>query len=220
MTGFRINIGLEDTYPGVARHFSGYHPAQSGAIFQKCPCCCRQMFPALNLDFTDSPLSSLNLWPQRFLNILFCPSCGLYMKPYWICYKGEEIEIIGGDRSSDEILLEIEAPFCMREISLRELNPEEEPFSASMIRSYRNRTREEGVYHQIGGYPIRGQSTVLSCIKCAGNMRFAGILDYDDLNIPLYESGHRPVALIIGDGDCINFYTCSSCQVIGLKWIY
>ena len=75
-------------------------------------------------------------------------------------------------------------------------------------------------HEQIGGKPIKGKDVELACVECGENMRFAGILDYDDLNVPLYEDEHRPVALIIGDSDCINFYTCLSCQVIGLKWIY
>lgn len=217
--GFRINIAADDAVPRRVRHFSGYHPDQAGAVLKDCPCCTRQMFPALNLDFSDSSLASLNLWSLPFLNVLFCPSCGFYMKPYWLRYVDKEIEVLGGDRSSDEILQNVEAPDRIRSISLRQLTHDDDPSSEIVIRGYRSRSREEGVYHQIGGKPFRGRDEELDCPECGMAMQFAGVLDSDDLNVPLYEDEHSPVALIVGDGDCMNFYTCQRCHVIGLLWI-
>lgn len=53
-------------------------------------------------------------------------------------------------------------------------------------------------------------------------MRFAGIVDYDDLNAPLYEKydngDQEPVALVIGDMDSLHYFTCPEGAVVGLKW--
>ncbi|MBI1176393.1 hypothetical protein GC207_03025 [bacterium] len=206
--------------PGKARHFSGYNANQPGSLLEHCPCCKNQMFPAVNLDFSDPKLAQLGIWPQRYLNLLFCPFCGFYMKPYWIKYRQDGVELIGGDCSSREVLQQIETPYSMRGISLRELNADESPSIDDVRIEYRKRIREEGVYHQVGGEAIRGQNTNFLCPECNQPMRFSGILDYDDLNIPLYENGHRPVALIVGDGDCMNWHTCFKCLVIGLQWIH
>jgi len=142
------------------------------------------------------------------------------MKPYWLRYVDKEIEVIGGDRSSYEVLQNVENVDRIRAISLRPLTEDDDPSSDIVMTGYRSRSREEGVYHQIGGKPFRGHDQKLDCPDCGLAMQFAGILDSDDLNVPLYEDQHRPVALIIGDGDCINFYTCQRCRVVGLRWIY
>jgi hypothetical protein len=220
MRGFRVIIAPENTTAGKQGHFSGYHEKQTGALYKECPCCKYQMFPALNLDFADSSLLPLGVWPQRYLNVLFCPFCGFYMKPYWIKYSAHGVDIVGGDCSSQKVIQKIEMPYSISTISFRELNDDERPSNPSVRRSYISRTREEGVYHQVRGEPIKGQNEQLTCPDCGTGMAFAGILDYDDLNVPLYESSHKPVALIIGDGDCINWYTCIRCLVVGLKWVH
>lgn len=220
MQSYRITIEADDAEPRNVQHFSGYNSSQPGSLLKQCPCCKNQMFPAINLDFSDPKLVRLGIWPQRYLNLLFCPFCGFYMKPYWIKYHQNDVQIIGGDLSSDEIFQSIETPYCMRKITLREIGPSESPSISNVLAEYRNRTREDGVYHQVGGEPISGQKAKLLCPDCGDPMPFAGILDYDDLNMPLYESGHRPVALIIGDSDCINWHTCSKCLVVGLQWIH
>ncbi|MCB1053851.1 MAG: hypothetical protein KDC71_24825 [Acidobacteria bacterium] len=216
--GYRISISAIDAHPGV-RHFSGSNSYQNGSVFISCPCCNYEMFPAINLDFSDPKLTTLDLWDPVYMNVLFCPFCGLYMSPYWICYGNDTIEIVGGDRSSVEIFQNIETPYLMREITLHEMGPEEDPRVCSKKNDYYMRSLGDGVYHQIGGFPIKGNANQLSCCKCLKNMAFAGILDYDDLNVPLYENDHIPVSLIIGDGDCLNFYTCKTCKVIGLSWV-
>lgn len=81
------------------------------------------------------------------------------------------------------------------------------------------RKRHDGVYHQLGGVPFRGGYDELPCCKCKCPMNFAGCVDYDDLNVPLYEGEQRePIALIIGDRDCLNIFTCKDCACIGVKW--
>jgi hypothetical protein len=50
-------------------------------------------------------------------------------------------------------------------------------------------------------------------------MQFGGIIDYDDRNVPLFETGRRPVALIIGDMDRLYWYVCGPCRVIGFDWV-
>jgi hypothetical protein len=50
-------------------------------------------------------------------------------------------------------------------------------------------------------------------------MQFAGIVDYDDMHVPLY-SNNEPLALVIGDVDCLHLFTCQKCSMLGVKWQY
>jgi hypothetical protein len=221
MYGYRVEIEPADAKPGLLRHFAGYDVRQPGATFYKCPNCGNQMFPAINIDCSDQDIRSLEVWDAQYLNVLFCPFCAFYMKPYWIKYRQVKVvEIIGGDTSSNRILQNIETPYVTRAIGLRKLKTEDDPRSDAVHKAYRMRTKPPGVYHQVGGFPINRNDEPLKCPICSLDMRFAGILDYDDLNVPLHEDNHRPVSLIIGDQNSINYYTCRNCLVVGLKWIF
>jgi hypothetical protein len=49
-------------------------------------------------------------------------------------------------------------------------------------------------------------------------MSFFGIVDYDDLNVPLSENGGTPVALIIGDRDYMTLLSCPECAIMRVDW--
>ena len=215
--GFRIVFAEDDYLEMDCARYTGIGNV-TDAIECMCPNCGKDMFPAINLKFPDPMLSSIVEWKAPFLRILFCPSCALYMAPYWIKHVGEKVEIIGGYRDGGEILQNIETPYLCREISLKPLDAGDYPVDEEKLEKLLARSRDPGVYHQIGGLPIKGHHDRLNCCNCEKEMKFLGILDYDDLNVPLYENDHIPVALIIGDYDSLNIFSCEMCSVIGMRW--
>lgn len=176
------------------------------------------MFPAINLSFKDPALKKLNLWVHNELHILICPFCSHYMEPYWIIHDDDSVTIKGGNKDDGEILQNIVTPYEARKIKLMPLTESDYPIDSERERGLVSRQVGEGVYHQIGGLPIKGSDISIHCCECNDEMKFMGILDYDDLNIPLYENNMEPVSLIIGDYDCLNFYSCNKCGVVGLSW--
>jgi hypothetical protein len=128
------------------------------------------------------------------------------MEDYWIHFdeSGAVFDIFGGERDGGGVLQDIDYPYYARKINLYE--HEVGSGNASPPR------------HQLGGFPFRDAGYLMHCPKCKGEMDFMGVLDYDDNNVPLYENDGHPVALIIGDNDCINIYSCAGCSVLGFHW--
>lgn len=218
--GFRVLIANSDFIGDQSEGYTGIGNVED-AVECDCPNCTNTMYPAfnLNLNFPEVDLHSVIEWKESSLHILFCPFCALYMAPYWLRHKKDNIEIVGGYRDGGEIIQEIETPYACRQISLLPLADEDYPDDDSSLQNLLERRREPGVYHQLGGTPIKGQNEHLNCCDCGCEMKFIGVLDYDDLNVPLYEQGHSPVALIIGDYDALNLYSCIKCAVVGVKWV-
>lgn len=214
--GYRIHIAEDDTGDLDCPHYSGVGDI-SDAVELPCPNCSTRLFPAISLSFSDPRLGEIIPWREAHLHVLFCPACAFYMRPYWIRHRAG-LEVVGGYRDGGEILQRIELPYKAREIALLPLRADDYASDADKEARLLERRHPPGVYHQIGGEPIRGQTDNVECCDCGKQMSFAGILDYDDLNIPLYEEGHSPVSLIIGDSDSMNIYSCVDCSVLGLKW--
>lgn len=215
--GFRVEISEVDFLGADCKHYTGVGNVTS-AVRCECPNCGNIMFPAMNFGFPDENLESIIAWSYPVLHILFCPFCAFYMEPYWIRHTKAGVAVMGGCRDGGEVLQDIETPYLCREISLKPLVAEDYPIDPERIECLLSRKREPGVYHQIGGMPIKGCNENLKCCDCSREMKFAGILDYDDLNVPLYENNHSPVSLIIGDYDSLNIYLCEECSVVGLSW--
>lgn len=206
MNGFRLEIQGEDwNCDELPMHYCG------GKSYCDCPSCNRAMFTAFNLELVNSELSNLNQWSWERLIVTFCPSCAFYMKPYWI--KQTSVSVVGGNlERPSTVINNVTDSYPVRKIQIREI-------AGNFDRKeYLTRSVEPGVYHQIGGRPFKSDTVSIGCCECGGKMEFLGILDYDDLNVPLYEDGHNPVALIIGDYDCMNLYSCIGCAVVGLVW--
>lgn len=216
--GFRLEIDKQDYFGSSCRHYSGMGNITSAANC-RCPNCGNLLYPAIHLSFPDEKLSKVLDWNHPSLTILFCPFCALYMEPYWLRHKSSGVEVVGGYRDGGEILQNIETPYLCREIHIKPLEADDYPVDDAKRENLLSRHRPPGVYHQIGGMPIKGVNKHLNCCDCGGDMSFMGILDYDDLNVPLYEDNHSPVALIIGDYDSLNIYVCKECSVLGLKWV-
>jgi hypothetical protein len=51
------------------------------------------------------------------------------------------------------------------------------------------------------------------CQRCGGRVEFFGVIDYDDLNVPLYVE-EAPRSLSIGDMRSLNVYLCRQCPTI------
>jgi len=205
--GFRILISGETLVrqgAGIFAHSCGGEVIVPEGKQPACPNCGQLLFPVLKLDCLDPSVSALNLWRLPLLQVVVCPACALYMEPYWIDFRSGALEIKGGERDDGAPLQEIEVPYEERLVRLLPLGHDD--------------GQALGVHHQLGGRPFKRSEQEMLCCECHQRMIFAGVVDNDDLNVPLYEPIRRPVSLIIGDGDCLNWYTCSTCQVIGVCW--
>ena len=211
--GFRLIFAEDDFLASHSKRYTGMGNIAS-SIKCNCPNCRNLMFPAFNFSFPDCDLHSIIKWKSPSLHVLFCPFCALYMAPYWIRHVEGGVEIVGGYMDGGEILQNIETPYACREISLVRLGEADYPLNEYAVKDLLERRREPSVYHQIGGMPIKGKDNKMACCDCAKVMGFIGVLDYDDLNVPLYEEDHSPVALIIGDYSSLNIYCCDQCSVL------
>jgi hypothetical protein len=183
-----------------------------------CPNCEKELFPVFKLSMSDKRIRDLKLWNEEFLQVLVCPSCALCMEPYWILFRDGKIAIRGGERDGGGILQDINTPYESRLIKLEPLVAEDYPLTEKSHKAFIRRMRPPGIYHQIGGLPNRGGYADMTCCECGKSMSFAGIVDYDDSNVPLTENDHEPVALIIGDMNWLHYFTCAACAVIGVRW--
>lgn len=215
--GFRILISDSNFGGTECLHYSGVGQIRNAKKIP-CPNCSNFLFPAINLSFSDSRLQYILKWKMPEFHVLFCGYCALYMEPYWLKHELNSVLVTGGFRDGGEILQNINQPYNCREVKLCPLANEDYPKNIANTKSLLKREREPGVYHQIGGVPLRDVNYIMTCCSCAKKMAFCGVLDYDDLNVPLYEDSENPVALIIGDYDSMNLYACTDCSVIGLKW--
>jgi hypothetical protein len=220
---YRINIlDLDDSnrLKSQTIHWSGCY--LEGAIKEViCPNCLKPVFPVFKLNLQDDRIKSLGLWDDDFLQILVCASCPFYLQPpYWVCFSSDAIEIVGGLRDKNAISAYIEHPFESRAITLETIQGLDYDLTPEAQEMFLQRSFPQGVYHQIGGLPLFGYSEPLECFSCKKPMMFAGMVDYDDLNVPLYETGHVPVALIIGDSDRLYFFTCRQCSIVGFQYVY
>jgi len=215
--GFRIRI-LDSNFSGdECLHYSGVGQIYSAKSIP-CPNCSNFLFPAINLSFSDYRLEEILKWKMAELHVLYCAYCAFYMEPYWLKHESNLVLITGGFRDGGEMLQNINQPYNCREIDLTPLVEEDYPDNVEFKNLLLKRKRAPGVYHQIGGVPLKDINYIMACCSCSKQMPFCGVLDYDDLNVPLYEDNENPVALIIGDYDSMNMYACTDCSVIGLKW--
>jgi hypothetical protein len=182
-----------------------------------CPNCHNPLFPIFQFDLTDEKIASLFHWQDRFLSILVCPFCFLYMEPYWVDLHDSTVNVVGGLRDGGKICNRIAIPYESRRIKLRKLEFDDYPLSDTTLELLDERQRAPGIYHQIGGLPPFQGFAELSCFKCKHAMEYGGVVDYDDENIPLFETDQTPVALIFGDMLYMNFFICPACSVVGYK---
>lgn len=201
---FRIHILPDDFHGTSAAAYSGSGSVAS-APDVACPNCNLAMFPALNFESTEL-VNCQDYFGSDFASFLFCPSCAHHLSPYWIRLR--KMEVVGGFTDDGEVLVNVCRPYKARLVELREIN---------VGPTYLDRNAGTGIYHQIGGVPIIGKNQMMHCCDCNGPMEFAGLLDSDNLNVPLYENSESPLSLMIADDGCLNVYCCASCAVLGMQ---
>jgi hypothetical protein len=200
MNGYRIRIGPDDYGGESAEHFCGCGSV-CDAVRVACPNCGRWLFPIFSLSFGDDRLAHLGIWSRPRATVVVCPACSLYMEPYFI-HHSPRLHVSGGERDGGEVLQDIDYPYACRLLTLHAL-PDTDP----------------GVpRHQVGGPQPSATPARADCPGCSRPMSFFGIVDYDDLNVPLSENGGTPVALIIGDRDYLTLQSCLECAIMRVDW--
>jgi hypothetical protein len=217
--GYRILILHDDGAEAMTPHSSG-GSLEGYVDAVPCPRCGASLFPVFKLDLSDERLSCLDLLDVSILQVLLCPSCTLYLEPYWTYFGKASVEVLGGDRNAARVLKEVRLPYPSRAIHLFELTEEDYPYTEGRIGEFINRRRPPRVYHQIGGLPFLGKYRNLDCIRCKHEMRFAGVVDNDDSNVYLHEADGKEVTLVIGDSDRLYFYVCKECTGVGIRWVH
>jgi hypothetical protein len=207
--GFRITI--EDSYPSPS---STHRSGGTSRFNTLCPNCAGTMLPVFSLATSDPRVRELGLWSGDVIEVLVCPRCPFYFKPYWVHYTENQAVVLGGNCDGEPPFEDFE-PYEVRAISLRALEPWEPGGSA-----YVERPRPRQVCHQLGGRPFSQSPRALhlTCPLCRSRMQFSGVVDYDDHNVPLRSTTGIATALIIGDADCLHWFTCNSCHVVGFDW--
>jgi hypothetical protein len=212
--GYRIEAGATPKHPNDHLHSTG-GTLTGGFIDPTCSNCQSPLFPAFKLDMSDDRLAQLGIWNEPFLQILTCPNCCLYLKPYWLDFSTKLVLLHGG--YSDSAFLSADLPYPERSLRLRKLTESEYPLSYDVFDNLDLRARK----HQVGGFPVHlwfDENHILNCYKCDKKMVFAGIVDDDRGEFDLRENGQE-VCLSIADADSLYFYTCANCKVIGLHWM-
>lgn len=174
-----------------------------------CPNCNADMFPSIS--YSQSVAAGWNslFYSAGFLTLYVCVECALHLSNYSVRYERSRRIVNGGYRNAPAYR-KIDTPFQSRAVKLVCI---EKDFWTDGVRieEYAERLLLNGIYHQIGGQPLRKPRQPLEqCSHCSELVQFFGVIDYDDQNVPLYEDG-RPLALDIGDLNCLNVYLCNFC---------
>ncbi|WP_116808200.1 hypothetical protein [Steroidobacter cummioxidans] len=172
------------------------------------------MFPVLNF---ASPIPGITwrseLGVDGVLSLDVCPSCSHSLNNYYVTIEAAGRKAAGGFMDEGGPVWELDLPFGSRRVDLQ-------PISVSFWddldaqEEYLSRRLLEGVYHQVGGRAVKTcRDPIDECQRCGGRVDFFAVIDYDDLNVPLYEEA-QPRSLIIGDMRSLNVYLCRQCPTI------
>lgn len=179
----------------------------------KCPNCKENMFPIFSVNKKASCAPKFDyFYVKDFFILDVCPSCSHGLKNYYVRYE-QDVRIAGGgfiDGKGPSNY--IDQPFESRTVKINPIDVDLWS-DASFINNILDRKFFDGVCHQLGGLKLKQERNPLTaCLCCKSEqISYIGTIDYDDLNIPLYEKG-KPCALIIGDMQSINVYACNECR--------
>lgn len=179
-----------------------------------CPNCGTEMFHVFSIHRSVGGLPNADIYDEKgFLVLDVCPACSHSLRNYFIKVEGPQRIAGGGYIDGKGASNFIDKPYRNRAVTLIPI-PENSWDSDDFIDDYRNRKLLNGVLHQLGGKKIKSERNPLSsCICCGGSLDYLATIDYDDLNVPLYEKSN-PCALVIGDMQSLNVFVCSDCNAL------
>jgi hypothetical protein len=180
----------------------------------RCPNCAEDMFPAFTIrrDIPDMPDADI-YDDNGYATLDVCASCSHSLTNYYTQLKnGTRTAYLGYlDHCGPSML--IDQGIASRAVALIKVEQEqwEDP---DFVEDYLDRRLLEGVLHQLGGKKMKNERKPLTqCLCCGGHLRYFGTVDYDDLNMPIYEGG-EPRALVIGDMQSLNVFLCDACSAL------
>lgn len=211
MIGYWALITQETAAPDAGAYSGVLRPEQALCT---CPSCNLPMFPTLNF---ARPIPGITwrseLCVDGVLSLDVCPNCAHSLNNYYVTIEAGGRKAEGGYRYEGGPAMEIDLPFRCRQV---DLTPIQATFwdDPDAQEEYLGRQLLEGVYHQVGGRAVKAcRDPIDQCQRCGGSVEFFAVIDYDDLNVPLYEGG-APRALVIGDLRSLNVYLCQQCPTL------
>lgn len=193
--------------------FSGELKLRSPVLCQ-CPNCEQPMFPVFTIKRAIAGLPQDEIYDEHgFITIDVCPSCSHSLQNYYVKNDGALrvayfgfIDKLGPSNYIDQ-------PFESRSVKLTPV-PLHFWGDDDFLTKYFDRKLLAGVLHQLGGKKMKKERVPLEkCLCCGDKLTFFATVDYDDLNIPIYEN-QEARALIIGDMQSLNVFSCESCNAL------
>lgn len=180
----------------------------------KCPNCQLMMFPVFVIHRNLLP----DLHPESyddagFVTLDVCPSCSHSLNNYYVKRENKERVAYLGFQNNEGPSQYVDQTFENRHVKLNAID-ELMWTDTEFISKYERRNLSEGILHQLGGKKMKEERTPLAeCLSCKSSIDFIATIDYDDLHVPIYEAG-VPIALVIGDLNSLNVFTCKKCSAL------
>ncbi|QJD99467.1 hypothetical protein HH212_05065 [Massilia forsythiae] len=177
----------------------------------KCPNCGEKMFPVFSIHKSINGMPDLNFYDELgYVTMDVCPFCSHSLKNYFVRIDNGNRVAAGGYIDGNGPSNFIDTPFESRAVTLVAV-AESVWNEKEFLEKYAKREILGGVRHQLKGKKIKNEVQPLkNCMCCGGKLEYFATIDYDDLNIPLYEK-KEPRALIIGDMKSLNVMACMEC---------
>jgi hypothetical protein len=180
----------------------------------RCPNCAEPMFPAFTIRRDIPGMPDADIYDENgFATLDVCASCSHSLKNYYTKVDGAKrtahLGYVDGLGPSNYI----DTPYGSRAVAFIDVAHDQWQ-DAAFAEKYMDRCLLNGVLHQLGGEKMRDERVPLAeCMCCGGNLTYFGTVDYDDLNMPIYEGG-EPLALVIGDMRSLNVFLCDACSAL------
>ncbi len=182
-----------------------------------CPNCQSLMFPVINVRYDSVSMGSLvdkKVSHGNYITFDVCPCCPHSLRNYCVTFDADKKNVIGGYMDHRGIASKMDTPYESRVLKINKISGalwNDDAF----VDKYQRRNLFDGVCHQLGGVKLKSERYPIDSCMCCGNdnLSFVAMIDNDDLNVPLYESG-EPRALTIGDQSSLNVFACNKCYAL------